>query len=128
MRWDIPAARITAARSDKILPNRSTGYTPPMMYWAAHWLVDLFYLIAPAATFRPRVVSAADPFSIAHIEFKTVKFDASDGTHLSGWWIPAPRPTGKQIEDLDDDFATKTVIACHGLGGNKTSLLTLVRY
>lgn len=39
------------------------------------------------------------------LRFQEVQFVASDGTPLTGWWIPANRPRG-------------TVVYCHGNSGN----------
>jgi alpha-beta hydrolase superfamily lysophospholipase len=75
------------------------------------------YVIAIASTYRPKVGAQETPLRQFGFAFEPVAFDATDGTHLRGWWIPAP----------SRDHSTRTVVVCHGLGGNKSSQLLLAR-
>jgi hypothetical protein len=74
------------------------------------------YLVAATLTYRPRITSAGDPLTMFRWSFDPVTFPATDGTKLAGWWIPASHGT-----------SPKTILLCHGLGGDKASQLSLVR-
>jgi fermentation-respiration switch protein FrsA (DUF1100 family) len=74
------------------------------------------YLLAATLTYRPRVSSAGDPSTLFHWRFEPVSFPATDGTKLAGWWIPASR-----------GISSKTILLCHGMGGDKASQLSLAR-
>ena len=54
--------------------------------------------------YRPSSAVATTPAQF-QLRYQDVQFSASDGTALSGWWIPANRPRG-------------TVVYCHGNFGN----------
>ena len=57
-----------------------------------------------AQLYAPSPDVAATPASF-QLRYQDVQFMASDGTTLTGWWIPANRPRG-------------TVVYCHGNAGN----------
>jgi fermentation-respiration switch protein FrsA (DUF1100 family) len=78
--------------------------------------IGLPYLLAATLTYRPRVSAAGDPYTLFNWEFESVAFAATDGTKLAGWWIPTTR-----------GISSKTILLCHGMGGNKMSQLSLVR-
>ena len=69
---------------------------------ATGWMVlrrfefDQLYHPSPVVTTTPAQFQ---------LRYQDVQFVASDGTQLSGWWIPANRPRG-------------TVVYCHGNSGN----------
>ena len=54
--------------------------------------------------YRPSTEILATPAQF-QLRFQEVQFVASDGTSISGWWIPANHPRG-------------TVVYCHGNAGN----------
>lgn len=54
-----------------------------------------------------------DPWGIP---FEDVRFSASDGTGLNGWWVP---PTGWE--------ALPVILFCHGNGGNLSAFKSFVR-
>ena len=54
--------------------------------------------------YHPASAVAITP-SQFQLRYQDVQFSASDGTPLSGWWIPANLPRG-------------TVVYCHGNSGN----------
>src|SRR5205823_4336360 len=66
-----------------------------------------------------------DPASQYGFTFQTVSFDATDGTHLSGWWIPARGPAHSSG---GFERGTRTVLVCHGWGANKAKQLTMARF
>ena len=87
--------------------------------------VGLPYVMATVLTYRPKVDLRDDPQKQLGFKFEPVEFTATDGTHLSGWWIPAERPRGRSRDSsgAGDD----TVLICHGLASNKSNQLVLSR-
>jgi hypothetical protein len=80
------------------------------------------YVIAIASTYRPKMTLQQTPLQQFGFAFERVSFDATDGTRLQGWWIPAQsRDSGRSVK------STRTVLICHGLAGNKSSQLLLAR-
>ena len=76
--------------------------------------VALPVLMAAVMTFRPKVVPRDDPTNALRRAFDAVAFEASDGTRISGWWVPTgPTPAGR------------SVLLVHGLGGGKADVLTM---
>lgn len=76
-------------------------------------VLGLPYVMAVIMTFRPKVA----PGGVPSTPFTRVEFTSADGISLVGWWIPAQKPRGNR--PLPEDFGSKTVIVCHGLGSNK---------
>jgi len=72
------------------------------------------YVMAAVMTYRPKVGIAGTPLSELSWPYEAVAFVATDGTKLSGWWIPAKG-------------AERTVLLCHGLGANKLNQLHMAR-
>ncbi len=82
--------------------------------------VGLPYVMAVGLTYRARVLTPETPaVTYPNIAFDTVRFSATDGTQLAGWWIPAIGRNGTR-------FSESTVIICHGIGIGKSSMLPLV--
>jgi uncharacterized protein len=80
------------------------------------------YVIAIASTYRPKLTAQESPLQQFGFTFETVSFDATDGTRLRGWWIPA------QSSDAGlSERSTRTVVICHGLAGSKSTQLLLAR-
>lgn len=69
---------------------------------AAGWMV--LRRFEHAQLYHPTADIAATPAQF-QIPYQNAQFVASDGTPLTGWWIPANRPRG-------------TVVYCHGNSGN----------
>jgi fermentation-respiration switch protein FrsA (DUF1100 family) len=78
--------------------------------------VGLPYILAVVATYRTKAGETQTPMTLANWKYETVSFKATDGTRLSGWWIPAPH-----------GVSTKTVILCPGWSGDKSTHLSLVK-
>jgi hypothetical protein len=72
------------------------------------------YVMAAVMTYRPKVGIAGTPMKELSWPYEEVYFAATDGTKLSGWWIPAKG-------------AERTVLLCHGLGANKLNQLHMAR-
>jgi len=51
--------------------------------------------------------------AIIGLAYQNVRFTASDGTRLHGWWVPAP-------------FSRGTVLFCHGNAGNISYLIDTI--
>jgi fermentation-respiration switch protein FrsA (DUF1100 family) len=81
--------------------------------------IGLPYIMAAGLTYRPKVIAQDDPATEYHVGFEPVWFEASDGTRLAGWWIPAVNQNG-------DVFAQSTVVICHGSGIGKVTALPLL--
>jgi fermentation-respiration switch protein FrsA (DUF1100 family) len=89
------------------------------------FVLALPYVMAAVMTYRPKVALTDDPKSQLGFEYQPVEFDATDGTHLRGWWIPAMQPLG--FTRTNEDWGRRTVIICHGLGANRANQLILSR-
>ena len=59
-----------------------------------------------AVLYHPAAAIAETPAD-HHLRYQTVRFRASDGTQLEGWWIPCRN-------------ARATVVYCHGNAGNRS--------
>jgi uncharacterized protein len=81
--------------------------------------IGLPYIMAAGLTYRPKVIAHDDPSNKFGVGFEPISFDATDGTRLAGWWIPAVNERGQR-------FAQSTVLICHGAGVGKTSALPLL--
>lgn len=83
------------------------------MLWVAVTAVALllfwWVLLAIAATHPPRAPLFLTPFDL-QIPFDPIVFPSRDGTPLSGWWIPHPRPRG-------------VAVLCHGYVANRCEVL-----
>ena len=90
------------------------------------YAVGLPYVMAVAMVYRPKAGPAGDPMEQLGFRFEPVKFDATDGVRIDGWWIPARRPTPKDLIDRPD-WGSRTVILCHGLGANKANQLVMAQ-
>jgi|GEM_PF-642975 len=76
--------------------------------------VALPYLLACLTTHRMKIPNAQTPLTLLHREFEDVSFQATDGTTLRGWYIPAKKPS------------QRTLLICHGLAANRTAFLTFM--
>jgi len=79
--------------------------------------VGLPYVMATVLTYRPKVDLRDDPQKQLGFAFVPVEFNATDGTKLSGWWLPAQNRSN----------SSRTVVICHGLASNKSNQLILAR-
>jgi fermentation-respiration switch protein FrsA (DUF1100 family) len=88
--------------------------------------IGLPYLMAIGLVYRPRGVGGPGPAAaLPGAVVESVDFQATDGTRLSGWWIPArPALPG---ERADATWGRKTVIVCHGWGATRGDHLGLAR-
>ncbi|QOV89652.1 alpha/beta hydrolase [Humisphaera borealis] len=104
--------------------------------------IGLPYVMSLGMIYRPKVVGGQTPLQQLGTPFVDVSFEATDGTTLAGWWIPAlpPPPTGPnpasrrstppataRATSRPDDWGRKTVVICHGLGSSKSNQLALAR-
>ena len=90
------------------------------------YAVGLPYVMAVAMVYRPKAGPADDPFGQLGFRFEPVRFAATDGVPLEGWWIPARKPTAAQLDERPE-WGTRTVILCHGLGANKANQLVMAQ-
>ena len=72
------------------------------------------YTISAIFVHRFKVANAQTPADWAR-PFETVEFPTSDGLMLHGWFVPAKEPSAK------------TIILCHGIGGNSAAFLGYFR-
>jgi len=82
--------------------------------------IGLPYALAVITTYQTKsspMGGRRDQLGQFSFRFEPVSFAATDGTRLSGWWIPA-----KQRRS-----SSQTVIICHGQGGDKASHLVLAQ-
>jgi uncharacterized protein len=85
--------------------------------------IGMPYVMASIMTYRPKVELNGDPEEQLSYKFEPVEFRATDGTKLSGWWIPAETPRGRRRISGGQN----TVLICHGLASNKSTQLILAR-
>jgi fermentation-respiration switch protein FrsA (DUF1100 family) len=78
--------------------------------------IGLPYVLAAALTYRPKVVENQTPQTLFNWSFERIAFSATDGMHISGWWIPASGGASSQ-----------TVVLCPGQSGGKAMQLFLAR-
>ncbi len=87
-------------------------------------LLGMPYLMAVVMVYRPKVISSDDPMRQLGFAFTSVHFNATDGTRLDAWWIPA---VTRDAEKAPAWAGRRTVVLCHGLGANKGNQLMLAR-
>ena len=68
------------------------------------------FAISAMFVHRFKVPNGTLPSDWGH-PFENVRFEADDGVHLHGWFVPAKRP------------ASRTIIFCHGIGANSAAFL-----
>lgn len=113
---ELPAARLYRTRVTSAFVLRA------LLLYA----IGLPYVMAVAMVYRPKAAPAEDPFGQLGFRFEHVRFTATDGLRLDGWWIPAPKPTAADLRERPD-WGTRTVILCHGLGANKANQLVMAQ-
>ena len=84
---------------------------------AVLFAVGLPYLLAASSIYRPHLWFDATPRTLLNRDFQPVSFDATDGTHLAGWWIPA-----------DAADARQTVVFCPGWSAAQATQIALTRH
>ena len=90
------------------------------------YAVGLPYVMAVAMVYRPKAAPADDPLGQLGFRYETIRFAATDGLRLHGWWIPARQATAAELRERPD-WGTRTVILCHGLGANKANQLVMAQ-
>jgi fermentation-respiration switch protein FrsA (DUF1100 family)/uncharacterized membrane protein len=85
--------------------------------------VGLPYVMAAVLTYRPRL-SPAGAADRSPGPYERVVFEATDGTQLVGWWVPATPAVRR--ERRGRDRGRDTVIACHGMASDKSGALDLI--
>jgi alpha-beta hydrolase superfamily lysophospholipase len=88
--------------------------------------VGIPYIGAMALIYRPHILHDGTPATVLGSTYEDIRFPATDGLHLRGWWIPA-RPPGSNEADAGADWGRRTVILCHDFNGDKASDLRLAR-
>jgi pimeloyl-ACP methyl ester carboxylesterase len=83
------------------------------------------YLGSVLLLYRPKAPSVGNPQSILNTSFESVSFNATDGTRIAGWWIPATRNHHTDNRGSDKK-GRATVLLCHGFGADKSRDLFLV--
>ena len=126
--WLIQRVIARALRTNRIVEKPSIGLHLRMLLGGFVRLVVLFglglpYVMATVMTYRPKVDLRDDPQTQLGFQFEPVQFTATDGTTLSGWWMPAQHPRGRGYRAVGQD----TVLICHGLASNKSNQLILSR-
>ncbi|HEX4797519.1 MAG TPA: alpha/beta fold hydrolase [Humisphaera sp.] len=89
--------------------------------------VGVPYVLSMVLVFRPRIVRPGTPASLLNAAYQTISFDATDGTRLKGWWIPATKTDRTDQQHPAQSWGTRTIILCHGFGADKAADLRLVR-
>jgi fermentation-respiration switch protein FrsA (DUF1100 family) len=77
--------------------------------------VGLPYVLIAALSYRPKLITGADPMRAMSCSFDQISFVTSDQYHIAGWWIPA------------EARSDRTVLVCHGMTGDKSRQLFLAR-
>jgi uncharacterized protein len=93
--------------------------------------IGLPYVIAASIVYRPKVAQTDDPTKTLGLQFQPVSFVTSDRHHIAGWWIPATAAQGSDLRSprgrRTSTTSDRTVIVCHGMTGDKSKQLSLVR-
>lgn len=82
--------------------------------------LGLPYLLSTVLVYRPKTDHIGDPGTVFNAAFETVRFEATDGTRLVGWWIPSDPPQ-HNIRKMDPEWGRRTVIICPGLTDTKST-------
>jgi alpha-beta hydrolase superfamily lysophospholipase len=90
------------------------------------FVIGLPYIMAVAMVYRPKIETADTPQKQLGFKYQPVRFTATDGVPIDGWWIPAISITSPG-ETPAFTPGERTVILCHGLGANKANQLALAR-
>jgi len=80
--------------------------------------IGLPYLGSLLVLYRPKAPAIGDPQTLVNAPFETVSFDATDGTPLEAWWIPATR-NNRTDGKGSAKWGRDTVLLCHGFGADK---------
>ncbi|HEY8750805.1 MAG TPA: alpha/beta fold hydrolase [Tepidisphaeraceae bacterium] len=87
-------------------------------------ILGLPYLGSLLVLYRPKAPTVGDPQTLVNAPYETVSFNATDGTPLEAWWIPAThnaRTDGRGSTKWGQD----TVLLCHGFAADKSRDLFL---
>jgi fermentation-respiration switch protein FrsA (DUF1100 family) len=68
------------------------------------------YLFTTFHIHRSKIANSSNPRQELGLNFEEVRFAASDGERISGWFIPAGQ-------------SRRTVVVCHGVGANKSNFM-----
>ena len=90
------------------------------------YAIGLPYVMAVAMVYRPKAAPVGDPLEQLGFRFESVRFRATDGLGIDGWWIPARKPAPADLKERPD-WGTRTVLLCHGLGANKANQLVMAQ-
>jgi len=119
--WRVSVSRQVAADGSRVkIVRKRTAALGNGLRVLVLFGFGLPFVMSAVVTYRPKVLLNDDPRSQLGFAFEPVQFEATDGTRLSGWWIPAqdgPRRLS----------SGQTVIIAHGLGSNKSNQLVLCR-
>ena len=118
-------------------PVAAPAHVRPRQWWrfafvgvtraAILFAIGLPYVMAAALTYRPKVWPIDNPQTQLGYQYERVEFEATDGTAIVGWWIPAQRTARRGEGPLSEDWGRRTVLVCHGLAANKSNQLILAR-
>src|SRR5690606_11037321 len=109
------------------LARRFTLVTGSVLRIALLFGVGLPYVMACVMTYRPRIALTDDPRRQLGFNYQRVEFQATDGTEISGWFLPAATGKARQGPAQPTD-GTRTVIVCHGLAANKSNQLVIASH
>ena len=116
-----PAEQVPPSRQYRVRLTGAFALRALLLY-----AIGLPYVMAVAMVYRPKAAPAEDPYGQLGFRFESVRFAATDGVRLDGWWIPARKPTPAERNDKPE-WGTRTVILCHGLGANKANQLVMAQ-
>ncbi len=81
------------------------------------------YVMALVMLYRPRALGE-DPQQILGFGYQRVSFNATDGTPIDAFWIPAAARANTRSEA---HWGERAVVLCHGLAANKSNQLILAQ-
>lgn len=85
------------------------------------------YVATMVLVYRPKLVRSGNPATLLHAPYESISFASTDGTPLSGWWIPATHTERTDRKHPAQAWGKRTIILCHGFGADKASDLRMAR-
>ena len=104
-----------------VIPGARATLAAPHGWWLRYVRMSLAiilfvpYLFTTFNIHRFKSANATNPKLACGLPYEEVKFAATDGVALSGWFIPAKQ-------------SRATVLVCHGVGANKGNFLGIVPF